>query len=87
MPKGSWSLVYQSINWMKAGMFRSGAEEKSVLLAATTESEAILEARAKWSDILAAMTIEWEKQNTTSHNCVFGVTAPNPQVVYRIPLT
>ena len=76
MNRGKWYFVYTYVDEMEAGTFRDGITDEEVLLKATTEDEAVVEAKAKWADVQA----RYAKHPPTLK------TNPNPRVIYRISL-
>jgi len=88
MHNGKWYLVYTSKNWMENV---HDIETTEILLKATTEKEAVAEARTKWAGIVSEANARWEQQKATwvhPPSTVFDDVPPNPHVVYRykIPL-
>ena len=89
MNRGKWYLVYTWQNWMEAGTFRDGIEEKEIPLNATTEDEAIAEAQAKWKGIIAEAKAWWEKQQAEWKHppqAIFDDVPPCPRIIYKFPL-
>lgn len=89
MSQKKWYLVYTHTNEMEAGTFRDGIEDVEVALKATTEDEAVAEAKAKWDEIETASKARWEEQKRT---WVHPPASPtewgprNPRVIYKISL-
>ena len=84
-----WYLVYTHTNEMEAGTFRDGIEEVEVSLKATTEDEAIAEAKVKWNKITATSNARWEEQKRTWMHPPASPSewgARNPRVIYKISL-
>jgi len=89
MNRGKWYLVYTHTNEMEAGTFHDGVEDVEVLLNATTEPEAIAEAKTKWDKIAKASVVRWEEQKRTwalPPASPFKWGARNPRVIYKISL-
>ncbi len=89
MNQKGWYLVYTHTNEMEAGTFRDGIEDVKVALKATTEDEAVVEAKAGWDEIETASKVHWEKQKRTWACPPASPTEwgpRNPRVICEIPL-
>lgn len=89
MSNKRWYLVYTHTNEMEAGTFRDGIEDVEVALKATTETEAVVEAEAKWKEITTASNARWEEQKRTWMHPPASPTEwgpRNPRVIYKISL-
>lgn len=85
-----WYLVYTYTDEMEAGTFRDGVTEAEVALKATTDDEAIAEAKQKWNDIVAESLARWEEQKKTWAHPPESPTEwgpRNPRVIYKISLS
>ncbi len=84
-----WFLIYTYTNEMEAGTFRDGVEDEEIVLNASTENEAIIEAGTKWDDVLAKSIARWEEQKKTWKHPPASPSewgARNPRIIYRITL-
>lgn len=87
MKTGQWYLhyMYPRHLYMEKEMDR----HIDVLLQATTEEEAIKEARAKWDAMMARLQTRWDarKKQRRGPNIIFDAGEPiKPYVIYKIPL-
>ena len=89
MSRKRWYLVYTHTNEMEAGTFRDGIEDVEVVLKATTEDEAVVEAKAKWDEIETASKARWEEQKRTWAHPPASSTEwgpRDPRVIHKISL-
>lgn len=85
--RGMWNLVYTSVNLMES--IGNEIESTTIPLTATTEDEAIFEAKIRWQQILEEANTTWEEQKATWNNppqSIFNDVPPNPRIVYSFPL-
>ena len=89
MNPGRWYLVYTHTNEMEADMFDPVIEDVKIVLRATTESEAVTEAKSKWDEIETASKARWEEQRRMLVHPPASPTERgprDPRVIYKIPL-